>query len=263
MSRLRELQSRIAAMSLGRLAPEELADRVRDDRPIPAAQRLGIYRNNTLLGLVDPLRATFPVVAQLVGEDFFLRLAGDFVRAHPPARPELLAYGQDFPAFVAGYEAAATVPYLADVARLELAWNFAYNAPDREPLPPQALAAFAPEQLETLLLTPHPSLRFVASRWPVMAIWQAHQAEDGQVDDQIGRIDLEAGGDMLLVYRPRQDTLIRKVGAGAFAFVMALAARQSLAAAYSSALAGDPDFNVAGELSALLAADLFAEAIPS
>jgi len=37
MSRLRELQSRIAAMSLGRLDPDELAGEVLDDRPIPAA----------------------------------------------------------------------------------------------------------------------------------------------------------------------------------------------------------------------------------
>ena len=263
MSRLRELQSRIAAMSLGRLDPEAVAGDVRDDHAIPAAQRLKIYRNNTLLGLVDPLAASFPVVAQLVGEEFFLRMAGDFVRAHPPLRPELLAYGQEFPGFVGDYQAAATVPYLADVARLELAWNFAYNAPDHAPLPPQALAAFALEELETLKLVPHPSLRFVVSNWPVMAIWQAHQSEDGLGGLASGGIDLDAGGDMLLVYRPRQDTLIRKVGAGAFAFVMALAARQTLAAAFTSALAGDPDFNVSAEFSALLAADLFIEAIPS
>ena len=259
MSRLRELQSRIAAMSLGRLDPDELAGDVLDDRPIPAAQRLRIYRNNTQLGLLDPLRTAFPVTAQLVGEDFFEQMASRFVRAHPPAKPELLAYGQEFPAFIAAYEAAASVPYLADMARLELAWNFAYNAPDAAPLPPQALAAFAPEQLETLLLAPHPSLRFVASAWPVMAIWQAHQTEGGPH----GAIDLQAGGDMLLVYRPRQDTLIRKVSAGAFAFVMALTARQTLAAAVSSALTGDPAFNVGGELSALFSADLFAEATPS
>ena len=259
MSRLRELQSRIAAMSLGRLDPEALAGEVLDDRPIPAAQRLRIYRNNTQLGLVDPLASTFPVVSQLVGEDFFLRMAGDFVRAHPPQRPELLAYGQEFPGFIGEYEAAASVPYLADVARLELAWNFAYNAPDHEPLAAQALTAFAPEELETLRLVPHPTLRFVASNWPVMAIWQAHQSEDGP-DQAIG---LEAGGDMLLVYRPRQETLIRKVGAGAFAFVMALSARQTLSAAFTSALAGEPDFNVSAELSALLAAEIFAEAIPS
>ena len=259
MSRLRELQSRIAAMSLGWLEPDELAGDVLDDRPIPVAQRLRIYRNNTQLGLLDPLRAAFPVTAQLVGEDFFERMAADFVRAHPPVKPELLAYGQDLPAFIAACQAAAPVPYLADIARLELAWNFAYNAPDAAPLPPQALAAFAPEQLETLRLAPHPSLRFVASAWPVMAIWQAHQSENGPD----GSIDLAAGGDMLLVYRPRQDTLIRKVSAGAFAFVMALTARQTLAAAVSSALTGDPDFNVGGELSALFSADLFAEAIPS
>jgi len=259
MSRLLELQRRIAAMSLGRLEPEALAGEVRDDRAIPAAQRLMIYRNNTLLGLVDPLAATFPVVAQLVGEDFFRQMAGDFVRAHPPRRAELLAYGQEFPGFVADYPAASSVPYLSDMARLELAWTFAYNAPDRDPLPPQALARFAADQLERLRLTPHPSLRFVASNWPVMAIWQAHQMEGGPD----GAIDLDAGGDMLLVYRPRQDTLIRKVSPGAFAYVMALAARQSLAAAVTSALAVDPDFNVTGELSALFAADLFAEAISS
>jgi len=259
MSRLRELQGRMAAMSLGRLDPEALAGAVRDDRPISAAQRLGIHRNNTMLGLVDPLAATFPVVAQLVGEAFFRRMAGDFVRAHPPRRPELLAYGQEFPGFAGEYRAADSVPYLADVARLELAWNFAYNAPDQVPLAPQALTAFALDELETLRLVPHPSLRFVASNWPVMAIWQAHQSEGGPD----APIDLDAGGDMLLVYRPREDTLIRKVGPGAFAFVMALAARQTLEAAFTSALAGDPDFDVSGEFSALLAAELFVEAIPS
>lgn len=256
MPRLRDLQSHFGAMALGGTEPEELAALVRDDRPIPAAQRLAIYRNNTRTGLVDPLASTFPVVKQLVGDDFFARLAGDFILAHPPTRPELLTYGQDFPAFIAGYAAAASVPYLADVARLEMAWNFAYNAADREPMPASALSRFAPEQLETLRLAPHPSLRFVASSFPVMAIWQAHQSEDGPD----GPIDLQAGPDMLLVYRPRADTLIRKVGAGAFDFVMTLATGQSLATACTSALAGDPDFNISDELASLLAAELFVEA---
>ena len=259
MPRLRNLQARFGAMALGGAEPEELATLVKDDRPIPAAQRLAIYRNNTRQGLVDPLAATFPVVKQLVGEDFFARMAGDFILAHPPTRPELLAYGQEFPAFITDYPAAASVPYLADMARLELAWNFAYNAADREPMPASALTAFAPEQLEALRLTPHPSLRFVVSGFPLMAIWQAHQAEDGPD----GPIDFESGGDMLLVYRPREETLIRKVGTGAFDFVMALAAGHTLSAACNSALAGDPAFDIGGELASLLAADLFIEATAS
>src|SRR6202012_3874804 len=105
---------------------------------------------------------------------FFARLAGDFIRAYPPRRPELLHYGQEFSGFIAEYEAAASVPYLADMARLEYAWNVAYNAADRAPMAAQELARFAPEELESLVLATHPSLRFVASSWPVMAVWQAH-----------------------------------------------------------------------------------------
>lgn len=259
MPRLRDLQSRIGSMSLGRTEPEELTALVRDDRPVPAALRLAVYRNNTRAGLLDPLAAIFPVVKQLVGDDFFALMAGDFILAHPPTRPELLTYGQDLPAFIAGYEAAESVPYLADMARLETAWNFAYNAADREPMPPSALSGFAPETLEDLRLVPHPSLRFVASTYPLLAIWQAHQNEEGPD----GPIDLRAGSETLLVYRPRAEVLIRKVGAGAFDFVMALATGQSLAAACNSALTGDPDFNISGELAGLLAAELFVEAIAS
>jgi hypothetical protein len=259
MPRLRDLQSRFGAMALGDTQPEELAALIKDDRPIPAAQRLAVYRNNTRFGLIDPLAATFAVVRQLVGDDFFARMAGDFVLAHPPTRPELLAYGQEFPTFIADYPAAASVPYLADMARLELAWNFAYNAADREPMAAIALTAFAPETLEELRLVPHPSLRFVVSGFPLMAIWQAHQSADGPEQP----IDLHAGGDMLLVYRPHGETLIRKVGTGAFDFVMSLATGQTLAAACNSALAGDPDFNIGAELASLLAADLFVEAIAS
>ncbi len=254
--RLDDLQRRIGEMVLSRAEPESFEIPAIDDRAIPAAQRLAIYRNNTLLGLRDALASTFPVTKQLVGEEFFARLGGDFVRAHPPSRPELLRYGQGFAAFIADYEAAASVPYLADMARLEFAWTIAYNAADREPLAAQELARFGPEELEDLKLATHPSLRFVASDWPVMAIWQAHQSEGGP--DQ--PIDLDAGGDRLLVYRPRHDTLIRKVGGGCFAFVMALSAGQNLAAACASALAGDPDFDISGELASLLAAELFVEA---
>jgi hypothetical protein len=247
MPTLRELQSAMALASLDRQAP--LAG-LRDDRPIPLQDRLRVHRNNTLHGLTDPLAATFPVVKQLVGEDFFERLAHDFIRAAPPKRADLLLYGQDLPGFIAGYAAAASVPYLADMARLELALAVAENAADREPMAPADLQCFAPEQLERLKLATHPSLRFVVSDFPLLEIWQAHQGEPHPVD-------LGKGGVMLLVYRPRADCLIRAVSSGTFAFVMALAAGQSLAAAYQSA---GPDFPLSTELADLLAADIFVEA---
>jgi hypothetical protein len=255
MRPLREVQARMAAMALDRGAGQDLARDLRDDRPIALADRLRIHRNNTILGLADPLAATFPVVKTLVGDEFFERMAHDFIRACPPKRPELLLYGQELPGFTAAYAPAAAVPYLADMARLELALAVAENAADRDPLDPAALQAFAAGELERLTLAPHPSLRFVASDFPLLAIWQAHQ-EGGD----LAAVDLARGGDMLLIWRPRRDCLMRRVSAGAFAFVMALAAGQDLAAAYESAVTNAPDFSLPDELAALLAAEIFVEA---
>ena len=45
----------------------------------PAA-RLAVYRNNVVSSLIDALADTFPVVQQLVGEEFFRAMAGVFAR---------------------------------------------------------------------------------------------------------------------------------------------------------------------------------------
>jgi hypothetical protein len=119
------------------------------------------------------------------------------------------------------------------------------------------LQGLAPDQLESLRLATHPSLRFVASDFPLLTIWQAHQGDAAG----IGTIDLAQGGDMLLVYRPRRECLIRQVSSGAFAFVMALAAGQCLAAAYDSAITNAPGFSLPDELAGLLAAEIFVEAL--
>jgi hypothetical protein len=256
MPRLAELQQRMCDQALDRLDRRELIGWVRDDHPIPAAERLAIHRNNTILGLTDVLTAAFPVVARLVGDEFFRMAARDFIRAHPPARAPLLLYGTAFPGFLADYAPAAALPYLADVARLEAAWNHAYHAAEAEPLDPAVLLDFPVERLDGLCLRPHPSLRFVASDYPVLAIWRANQpAAPADV-----RIDLDQGGDMLLVYRPHTNVILRPVSPGAFALIMALATRQPVAAAHQSALTMAPNFLLIPELAALLAAQIFVEA---
>ena len=39
------------------------------------ARRFGVYRNNVYAGLIDVLAGRFPVVARLVGEEFFRAMA--------------------------------------------------------------------------------------------------------------------------------------------------------------------------------------------
>src|SRR3546814_5214850 len=65
-----------------------------------------------------------------------------------------------------------TLPYLADVARIERAWIEAYHAAEAPALDPAALARFTPDELPALRLRLHPSVRLVRSRFPAMTIWR-------------------------------------------------------------------------------------------
>src|SRR3546814_13139018 len=69
----------------------------------PSARRFAVYRNNVFVGLTDALRAGFPCIVRLVGDDFFAAMARVFAAATPPSSPVLLHYGAEFPDFIASF----------------------------------------------------------------------------------------------------------------------------------------------------------------
>ncbi len=141
------------------------------------ARRFAVYRNNVLSSLIDALAQGFPVLQQLVGEEFFRAMAKMFVRAQPPRSRILAFYGQEFPAFVEAFAPAASLPYLADLARLEMLRIQAYHAADATTLAPQDIgAALADEAgLGELRWVLHPSVAVLRSRHAVVSLWGAHQ----------------------------------------------------------------------------------------
>ena len=84
-------------------------------------ERFAVYRNNVMVGLVSALEARFPATRKIVGEDFFKGAAKLFAATQPPRSPLMMFYGDAFPSYLAGFEPAREVPYLADVARLDRA----------------------------------------------------------------------------------------------------------------------------------------------
>ena len=91
-------------------------------------KRYDVYRNNVTVSLIDALAAIYPAVQRITGTDFFRAMARFHVRQTPPISPLLFDYGRDFPAFIAQYEHAQMMPWLADVARIERAWLDAYRS---------------------------------------------------------------------------------------------------------------------------------------
>jgi uncharacterized protein (UPF0276 family) len=137
--------------------------------------RLALYRGNLTAGWERALGEAYPVLRQLVGEEFFAGLARAYGKTHPSQDPDLAAFGAHFAAFLEGFAPAAPYPYLPDVARLEWAVHRAHAAPDLAPAGSTALAGLTPEALDAARFTLHPSVALLHSNWAVVALWRAHQ----------------------------------------------------------------------------------------
>ncbi len=220
-------------------------------RAVTDTRRFAVYRNNVHVSLVEALSKRYPVVARLVGDDFFRGMARVYVASRKPASPLLIHYGADFPEFIAGFAPAATIPYLPDVARLESAWLEAYHAADAVPLGIAALLALPAEGLPGLRLVPHPATRLVVSRLPVGSIWSAHRSDPVQ---PIGH----ARPETVLLVRPVADVGVTVLPAGDTGFVTALLSGKSVAEA--AALAG-PETAPAQVLAGLVGLGAFTSAI--
>jgi hypothetical protein len=72
----------------------------------PDVRRFAVYRNNVAVGLIGALEARYPVSRRIAGDDMFRAMARAFVRAHKPRSSVMIAYGEDFPEFMADYLAA-------------------------------------------------------------------------------------------------------------------------------------------------------------
>ncbi len=211
----------------------------------PAA-RYAVYRNNVLLSLIEALADTYPVVRQLVGDAFFHALAAEFVRRHPPVSPVLAHYGGGLAGFIAGFAPAASVPYLADVARLEWAYVEAFHAADSLAMAPQALAERLadPARLAASRLQCVPSVRLIRSAYAVASIWQAHQTGDEVAHFDPGRPEAA------LVVRPALTVEIIALDGLAAAVLAKLLAGASLGVAFADCPQDDPA--VSGRIFSLL-----------
>ena len=94
--------------------------------------RLRVYRNGFLRACIEALRASYPSVERLVGEERFPALVRPYVEAHPPRAACLVEYGNRFPRFVEDARDTHCLHYLASFAALDRAWTEVYFAEDAD-----------------------------------------------------------------------------------------------------------------------------------
>jgi hypothetical protein len=211
---------------------------------IGPAARVAIYRNNVFGNYRKALAATFPVVRRLVGAAFFNATVDAYVRAHPSTCGDVNRYGGELARFLADYPPARALAYLPDVARLEWAIDQAAIAADAPPFDLAALAALPEDAYAGLRFAPHPSVQLVESRYPILRVWQVNQPDFESSPD----VDLDEGGDSLLVARDERGVDIERLEPGAAAMLRAFAAGEPLAAAARLATVANPSFDLTAAL---------------
>lgn len=241
-----------AAFANALLAPDQACpESLFSSNGADPASRFAVYRNNVHSSLINALAAAYPVTLQLVGEEFFRAMAGLFVQACPPTGPLISEYGSAFAAYIADFEPAASVPYLADIARLERLRVRAYHSADTPALDQQTLlqALQGQADLGKLRLQLHPSLAALNSDYAVVAVWAAHQTEGAMATLN----PWHAQG--ALVLRQGLTVKVFAIDSGSVAFINSLNQGAELEMAVAYALEASTEFDLNQCLTLLISHD--------
>lgn len=225
-------------------------------QPDAALARIAVYRGNVVGACTKALAGTYPIVAKIVGESFFEGLAREYLRRFPSASGDLNEFGASLAPFVAAFPHTRDLPYLADVARMEWLAHRAYYARDAAAPDLARLAAITEQDYTALRFGLAPACALLASSWPLARIWEVHQ------DDFQGEfsVDLEAGPERILIYRPQFRVLVGTLSAGSYRFLERCGAGATVGDALEAALVAEPGFDLGAGLAAWLGAGVIVEA---
>lgn len=192
---------------------DEIARWIKADGLAPT-RRLDVYRNNVLSNYISALEAVYPVIVKLVGDEFFRHVARQFSGHYPSSSGDIHHFGREFGDFLAEFPGTVDLAYLPDVARLEWAIHQAFHAANDSALDLTRMQALAPQQYEKLVFHLSASAHLLRSAFPVRRIWEVNQAD--VVNETV---DLDAGGENLLIIRRGFEVYLEPLAAAEFEFL--------------------------------------------
>lgn len=219
---------------LWREAPDSALAGWLRDAPPRVARGLSAYRSNGEALAARALAASFPTVAELIGDDNFAALARAYWRQQPPTRGDMAAYGAGLAEMIAADDRLADEPYLADSARLDWAVHRTEAAADVHQ-PPVGLQRLGTDDPAALTMVLRPGLVLLSSRWPVATIWQAHRSADPQRFAPVREAFAQQRGEHALVWRDGWRPRVSVLAEPDARFMQALLAASPLATALDAA----------------------------
>lgn len=216
----------------------------------PAEGPMRVYRNTVLSGCVDALRANFPVVARLLGDEMFEAVATEYATNCPPRQAVLALYGARFPDWLEEQTWVWDVAYVPDVARIERHYVESLFAADAEPLEMGALSSR--DDWLGMRLALHPATRLDWLLMPAMSIWLAQRA------GHEGDLDLEWQAEGVLLTRPSLEVLPTRLSRAGHRFLFGIRLGESVGDAAIAAGSLYPETDIGSLFTSLVNAGAFA-----
>lgn len=171
---LADLQRCFAAQLLQKTLSADFSAMLRNPESV---QRFSYYRGNQLANWSAALRNAYPVLLQLVGDDFFEQMAYHYGLNTPSETSDLNRFGDRLPDFLRQSDFVKDYLYFPDIAGLEWALHRAYYAADASLLELDILLATVRQGKDFLAvrLIPHPAAALYQADFASIPIWRAHQ----------------------------------------------------------------------------------------
>ena len=159
---------------------------------VNASRRMNIYAEGYVLRLLECLRADFPMLSVIMGEEVFNFFAQAYISTFPSLSPSLFDLGSGFADFLLQSQRHASThhetsdtdffKFPIELARLERARTEAIRAPGLESQAVSLLAYAQYDILDSLLgeldvLSLAPCTRLLALSFPMIDVWEAMNRE--------------------------------------------------------------------------------------
>lgn len=203
----------------------------------PAAN-ITIYQHNMQSALTKALEHCYPLLVKLIGKDFFLLTAKEYLACYPSLSSDLNDYGAYVSDFIANYAPLADYIYLPEVAKFEWTCHRLARLAEHLSFDVCKLEGLDKEQYPHLYFSLNPASDVLSFTYPILRIIALCKNEIP------GPIDMQAGETRLLIYRRQQHVSLVSLTMGEYHFLKALQANKALTTALDIALDKDPLFKL-------------------
>ena len=172
---LRQLQQSFFGHLTG--SPGAIIEHVQSTADWSAEQRLHIYASGYRLRLKEAISTDFDCLFSYLGDEMFELLMDAYIDKYKSQHPSLRYYSQHMTELLSQQAPFSSYPELLEIAKIEQAFNFSFDAANCTTIGIQRIAQITAEDWEALRINFHASVQILPLKTNSLAIWKALSEE--------------------------------------------------------------------------------------